>query len=282
MEIRTATPDDAEHAFELLSRRSRRAFGVSEVAREHVAQSLALTSTEGFVGTQGFASLDATQTIEIASIDDSTNDALYGAVAQRAAERGFDRLHAVVAHGDAPFDSLVRRAGFEHHGDVQRMWRRLDGDLPAPAWPEGAAVRTYTDADGLAVHALLDDAYRAWDETYVPRAHDDWLTWMTSHDGFDPALWFLVERGGELVACTLNWREEQRRGWVKDIVVRADARGQGLAKALLHHTFHAYAARAAEHVGLKVETANPTGALQLYDRVGFVTDHRYGIWVKVL
>ena len=159
------------------------------------------------------------------------------------------------------------------------MWRQLNGELPAPAWPKDVAVRTYTDADARNVHALLADAYLAWDDTYTARTHEDWLAWMSVHDEFDPALWFLVERDGELVACALNWREHQGRGWVKDIAVRENARGQGLAKALLHHTFRTYVARGTERVGLKVETSNPTGALQLYEQTGFVTDHRYGIWV---
>lgn len=282
VDIRPAAAEDLEQAFELLSRQSRAAFGVSEVAREHVAQALAMASTDAFLATDGYATLDATQTIEIASHDDDTNDALLAALEERADARGFDRLHAVVAHGDAPLESLVRRAGFAHHGDVHRMWRRLEGELPASVWPDDIVLRTYTDADAHSVHTLLDDAYLAWDDTYSPRAHDDWLTWMSVHDEFDPSLWFLVERDGELVACALNWHEHQQRGWVKDIAVRASARGQGLAKALLHHTFRAYADRGAVRVGLKVETANPTGALQLYERAGFVTDQRYGNWVKVL
>ena len=35
-------------------------------------------------------------------------------------------------------------------------------------------------------------------------------------------------------------------------------------------------------VGLKVDADNPTGAPQLYERVGFVIDRRYTIWSKAL
>ena len=105
---------------------------------------------------------------------------------------------------------------------------------------------------------------------------------MTRHDDFDPALFFLVERGDELVACALHWKESNERGWVKDIVVRERERGQGLGKALLQHAFRAYAARGVKQVGLKVDSTNPTGAPQLYERVGFVTDQRLSIWLKRL
>jgi ribosomal protein S18 acetylase RimI-like enzyme len=152
------------------------------------------------------------------------------------------------------------------------MWRVLDGPLPDASWPDGVVVRTYSESDGPAVKTLLDDAYAAWDAEYVPREYGEWERWMTDHDEFDPGLWFLVERDGELVACALLWKVDGGRGWVKDLVVREDQRGRGLATALLHHAFGAYQCRGAERVGLKVDSRNPTGAPQLYERVGFVAD----------
>jgi ribosomal protein S18 acetylase RimI-like enzyme len=132
------------------------------------------------------------------------------------------------------------------------------------------------------VQALLDDAYSAWDATYVPQPHEDWLRWMTEHDEFDPELWLLAEREQELVGCALYWSEAKQRGWLKDLVVRADERGRGLAKALLAEGFRRYRERGARSVGLKVESTNPTGAPQLYARLGFEVDQRYVTWVKRL
>ncbi len=57
--------------------------------------------------------------------------------------------------------------------------------------------------------------------------------------------------------------------------MRENERGRGLGKALLRHGFNAYRDRGAERVGLKVDADNPTGAPQLYERVGFVVDRRY-------
>lgn len=162
------------------------------------------------------------------------------------------------------------------------MWRTLDGDLPEPQWPSGVTVRTYRDDDARAVHSLLDQAYAAWDTAYTARAHDDWLAFMTAHDEFDRELWFVAERAGTPVACALHWRETGGNGWVKDLAVREGERGRGLGKALLAHAFAAYAERGATRVGLKVDPTNPTGALALYERAGFVTDQRSTIWVKQL
>jgi ribosomal protein S18 acetylase RimI-like enzyme len=162
------------------------------------------------------------------------------------------------------------------------MWKTLNGDPPEERWPADVSVRGYKDSDGERVHALLEECYAGWDTTYVAVPHDEWVALMVDDAEFDPELWLLAERHGELVGCALNWREHQQNGWVKDIVVAESERGRGLGKALLHHALRVYAARGVERVGLKVDSSNPTGALRLYARVGFVTDRRYGIWTRTL
>src|SRR6476646_5522844 len=265
--------------------RSRAVFGISEVLPDHVRKRWELPGFDrGWVSVAdgelvGHASLDATQDATVTTADGDVADALLARVLDRARERGFDHVAVTAVRADAPLWSLVERSGFELDREILRMWRPLDGELPVATWPDGVDVRTYTDADGLRVHALLDEAYAGWDRDYVAREHDAWLAFMTEHDEFDPSVWFLAERDGELVACALHWTVHQRRGGVKDIVVRESERGHGLGKALLHHAFRTYADQGATSVGLKVDSTNPTGAPQLYERVGFVTDQRYGIWI---
>jgi ribosomal protein S18 acetylase RimI-like enzyme len=90
---------------------------------------------------------------------------------------------------------------------------------------------------------------------------------MTKDSDFDPTVCWLADG---LVGCALHWR----RGWVKDLAVRESQRGRGLGKSLLRHGFAEFARRGAAWVGLKVEARNPTGAVQLYERLGFVNDCR--------
>ena len=278
-DIRDARRDDLDWVFDLLAASERAATGVAEIARADLEQWWDAEGIDRFVsGGGGYGALSAAGELVVSGPD---ADALLSRLEQRARERGLPLVTAIVVGGDEPFEELVRRAGYEPRGEVLRMWRLLDGDLPHPAWPDGVSVRSYREDDAPRVVALLDAAY-GWDDTYVPRSLDLWLEWMTAHDDFDPALWFLAERGGELVACALHWRPRQGRGWVKDLVVRSDRRGTGLARALLHHGFRANAARGADRVGLKVDSTNPTGAVQLYERTGFEIDRRYGIWVRQL
>ena len=286
-EIRPWTGEDFDDVFELLDTRSRAVFGISEQQPEYLRQELAVPGNDAWVARDGnrvtgHASLREDQDASITALDLETGDALFAALEERARERGFAAISLTAVPEDAPLYELVQQRGLSLDHEVWRMWRTLDGELPAPVWTDDVTVRSYTDRDGERVHALLDASYSGWDHTYVMRSHEGWLAFMTQDVDFDPALWFLVERGDELVACALNWRENRSSGWVKDIVVAERMRGRGLGKALLHHALRSYAARGAERVGLKVDSNNPTGAPQLYARVGFVTDRRYGIWTHTL
>jgi ribosomal protein S18 acetylase RimI-like enzyme len=286
-EIRDATWDDFDAVFGLLDARSRATFGISQEQPEFLRRYWELPANGKWVAVEddaviGYAGLDESQELTHAAADPEVGDALLAHAEQQARVRGFDHIAATAVPEDEPLYNAVRRNGYTLDREILRMWRMLDGDLPEPAWADGVAARTYADADGKRVHALLDEAYAGWDRDYISRSHEGWLSFMTGHGDFDPAMWFLVERDDELVACALHWKEHQGRGWVKDVVVRESERGRGLGKALLQHGFRAYAARGADRVGLKVDATNPTGAPQLYERLGFVTDQRLGIWTKRL
>jgi ribosomal protein S18 acetylase RimI-like enzyme len=153
-------------------------------------------------------------------------------------------------------------------GEVLVMWRTLARDEPEPAWHEAVSVRTFVPADAVHVHSLLDDAYLGWDGRYVPQAHDDWLRTMTGDDEFDPTVWWIAERDGELVGCALFWSS----GWLKDVAVRSSERGRGLGEALVRQGLAEFARRGVARVGLKVDADNPTGAIRLYERLGFVVE----------
>ncbi|HWJ33502.1 MAG TPA: GNAT family N-acetyltransferase [Gaiellaceae bacterium] len=286
LEIRAATVDDAGRVFELLDARSHAAFGRSEVSRPLVEAELHRSIDDRFVAEDGgrlvgYAHVRPTHDVVVATGDAATADHLLSRVEDRARERDIDVIEATVAAQDAPFHRLVGRAGFTHDRDILRMWRVLDGSLRSPQWPGAVTVRTYEDGDAAPVKSLLDTAY-SWDVSYTPQSLDEWLAYMTDHDEFDPSLWFLVERDYELVGCALHWKEERRRGWLKDVAVAEHARGAGLGTSLVRHGLLAYAQRDVERVGLKVDAANPTGAAALYEREGFVTDQRLEIWQKRL
>lgn len=284
MGIRTASWDDVDAVFDLLSVRSRDLYGISDWRLGHIRADWGLPSFEvgrdNWVAAEngrllGYAAVNSTQDLVHAAADPALGDELLARAVVRARERGFDAIRVVVSRADEPLHALVERHGFELETEIVRMWKHLDGAGPDPVWPAGVELRTYEPDDAGSLKRLLDDAYLGWDGTYVPMADGDWVRWMTEDADFDPAVWWLAEDGGELVGCALHWRT----GWVKDLVVRESHRGRGLGKALLLHAFAEFARRGIPRVGLKVDAGNPTGAIQLYERLGFTADRREEIRV---
>jgi ribosomal protein S18 acetylase RimI-like enzyme len=281
--IRPATWDDLDAVFDLLAARNRAQYGISDLHVNHLRIDWELPSfvvgSDNWVADDGgrlagYAALGSGHTLVYGALDGAVGAELIARIADRARDLGLEALRFIAP----PDDELPPSKGFELATEIVRMWKTLRGDDPAPIWPTGVSVRTYEPRDAKTVHALLDEAYSAWDARYVRLAHDDWVAWMTEDAEFDATAWFLVESEGELIGCALHWNT----GWLKDIAVSDTERGRGLGKALLRHGFAEFRRRGIARVGLKVDAANPTGAVQLYEREGFVADRREGIWTLCL
>jgi mycothiol synthase len=281
--LRPADWSDLEVAAELLGAQNRAAVGVSGVRAEllrseWVAVGFAV-GEDNFVAEidgriVGYAALSTRSALALAASDDTVADELLGRIAERARARGDGAITLTVVSPDSPLARLAQRHPFELEHEMLLMWRPLGVPVAEHATPDGVAVRTFRPQDAEAVHGLLDEAYGAWDPFYVPVKHEEWVGWMTSDAEFDPDVWWLAERDGALVGCALHWTS----GWLKDVAVRNSERGQGLGAALVTIGLAEFARRGARRVGLKVDARNPTGAVRLYERLGFVTARREAVW----
>jgi len=287
VEIRPATWDDLGAAVDLLGVQSRAASGISAIRLEFVRAEWELPGFEvgrdNLVAEEsgrviGYAGLSPKLELAIAGADPAVEDSLLAGIEARARERGAGEIRVTVVSEDDPRNELVRRRGFGLEHETLLMWRRLNGELAAPRWVPGITVRTFDPEDAEAVHALLDEAYRAWDQHYVPVSHDAWVRGMTGDAEFDPTVWWLAEREGALAGCALHWSS----GWLKDLAVRTSERGRGLGEALVREGLIEFARRGVARVGLKVDAANPTGAVGLYERLGFLTERREATWALSL
>ena len=221
----------------------------------------------------GYAHVRPSRDVVVAAGDAAIGDALLACVEDRARARGHRRRSRRRWSQDEPFHALVQRRGFVHERVILRMWRMLDEDdrRTGVGRRRGPSV-PYVDRDG---HSGEDAARRRvppGTRSYVPQPYDEWHTFMTDHDEFDPSLWFLVERDDELVACALHWKEHDGRGWVKDIAVRESARGRRSRQG-------AAPPRAARVRGARRRSGRSEGrrgqphrCAGLYAREGFVVD----------
>jgi ribosomal protein S18 acetylase RimI-like enzyme len=283
MAIRPAGWSDLDAAAELLGAQNRAAVGVAGVRAEFlrsewgtpgfaVGEDNVVAEVDGRVA--GYAALSMRGELVLAAPDDAAADELLAAIVARARARGDGSIMLTVLSTDSPLGRLAERHPFELEHEMLQMWRPLGLPVEEHLAPDGVAIRTFRTDDSEAVHGLLDEAYGAWDPLYVPVAHADWVSWMTGDPEFDANVWWLAERDGALVGCALHWSS----GWLKDVAVDESERGRGLGAALVSTGLSEFARRGRRRVGLKVDARNPTGALRLYERLGFVTERREAVW----
>jgi mycothiol synthase len=73
-----------------------------------------------------------------------------------------------------------------------------------------------------------------------------------------------------------------RRGWLDSVFTRRAWRRRGLARALIVRSLHLLRARGMEIAALGVDADNPSGALGLYESVGFAVTERLTTWRRPL
>jgi mycothiol synthase len=196
------------------------------------------------------------------------------------------------ASGPSPADRVLfswtdtRRGGamalLEAEGYAPVRWyldleRPSLDDLPAVALPPGIDLRAPDPSD----EALLRAALAAEDEAF--RDHwghhamtgDDAATALAEPD-LDPSLWRLAWDGDAIagvirgiVYAEENARLGRRRVWIDRLSVRRPWRGQGVARALMLAVMADARERGLTSAWLGVDTENTTGALGLYERLGF-------------
>src|SRR4051794_4184989 len=115
--IRGASADDVDAIFDLLTARSRAAFGVSQVDRAHVLNELVAPTGDAGLAPDadepvGFARVGSTQVLAVAARDSAVNAALLAAAEDAARRRGYDHLLVFAVREDEPLWSLVERSGF--------------------------------------------------------------------------------------------------------------------------------------------------------------------------
>ena len=75
-------------------------------------------------------------------------------------------------------------------------------------------------------------------------------------------------------------RQGINQGWVAELGVRRPWRKRGVATALLCESMRAFKRAGLDFATLGVDTENPTGALRLYESVGFRPVRRFIVFSK--
>lgn len=154
------------------------------------------------------------------------------------------------------------------------MVRPLDEPIPDHPLPEGLEVRPVLPEHYRQIFKASDEAFQDhWG--HVPLTENMIREWMDSPE-FQPELWQVAWEGDEVCGMVLNYirhdeneRFNRKRGYTEDISVRRPWRRRGLASALLARSLKLLKELGMLEAGLGVDTENLSGALQLYERLGF-------------
>jgi ribosomal protein S18 acetylase RimI-like enzyme len=183
--------------------------------------------------------------------------------------------------------ALVQAAGYEPVRYFNDMERDLATELPpVPPAPAGLRVVPFEaryDRDVLAAHREAFAGH--WGST--PPDPERWRHWYTGARAFRPGLSRLVLDGEQVAAYLLTYFYAAdhevtgvREGWIGQLGTRDRWRRRGLGSLLLATALTAYREAGYDLAGLDVDSENATGALGLYQRLGFTVDHRWVAWSK--
>jgi mycothiol synthase len=198
-------------------------------------------------------------------------------------------LEAWAADTEAHWESLLLKEGYEAIRHSFEMVRPDLENLPNLSLPEGLEVRPARPEHYRAIWRAAGEAFR--DEWGY--AEDEWTderfeAWEQDPT-FDPRLWQVAWDGDQVAGMVLNFinREENReygreRGYTEGICVRRPWRRRGLARALIARSFYVHKALGMTEAALGVDTQNPSGALRLYESMGFQPVKRYTAYRKPL
>jgi mycothiol synthase len=213
------------------------------------------------------------------------NEKVLRGIADTRTDEGGRTFGAWSSEREAGSDALLASEGYAPVRYGFSMIRDLHSPLPDAALPTG-----------LEVHPVLPEHHRPIWEADAEAFRDHWghREWteedfraLFSQPDLDTSLWRVAWDGDEVVGSvqTWIWQAENealgvRRGWLEHISVRRPWRGRGVARALIVSALEGLRAAGMTEAMLGVDAENLTGALRLYEGLGFRVKDRGATYRK--
>lgn len=178
---------------------------------------------------------------------------------------------------------LLAERGFAPVRSFLEMLRELPGEQLPPVPPiEGVRLRTPQDADAESVHAAHVTAFADhWGS--APSSPERWAHMWSASTRRPEFSTIAVDEEDRVLAYVMTDVWEERRLYIALVGTRPEARGRGIATAVLARTLR-LAAESGEFddVQLEVDGESLTGATRLYARLGFALDKDFTLFSKNL
>ncbi len=206
-------------------------------------------------------------------------------VAATQLDTGPRYFQSFVADTEVGADALLRSEGYQIVRNFYEMVRPDLDNIPDLPLPDGLEVRPATPDQYRAIGAALNEAFRDhWGHSETTEEeHERWLN--SPH--FQPHLWQVAWAGDEVAGMVLpyidadeNAHFKRLRGWPDPIGVRRPWRRRGLASALIARSLRVLKEHGMTEAALGVDTENLSGALRVYERLGFQAVKRFSSYWK--
>ena len=183
--------------------------------------------------------------------------------------------------------ALLERAGFTTARWFFDMVRPDLDAVPEMALPEGLELRPI---DASLARAVWDADVEAFADHWGGFDHsEEHLQRWLENPNTDLSIWVVAFDGDQVAGGILNSIDEDqnaalgyRRGWLSSVFTRRPWRRRGLARALIGRSLELLRERGQTSAALGVDADNPSGALGLYEGLGFVVDQRARAWRREL
>ena len=175
--------------------------------------------------------------------------------------------------------ALFARMGMQPVRYMEELLRPLQ-DLPPLRDVHGARIVPWPADRDEEIRTEKNIAFADhWGST--PTTPHHWEHLVRGY-GARPDLSFIaVDEQDRVVAHCMNHRYPsddpitgRSDGWIDNLGTLPEWRGKGIASALVTHSLHAFAAAGFTHASIGVDSENPSGAAELYRRLGFALSQR--------
>jgi ribosomal protein S18 acetylase RimI-like enzyme len=181
--------------------------------------------------------------------------------------------------------ALLESDGFETARWFFEMVRPNLADVPEQALPDGLELRPIDRSLAKPVWDAVVEAFA--DHWGGFDGSDENLQRWLANPNTDLSLWVIAFDRDEVAGGIINGIDREQnaalgiqRGWLNSVFTRRAWRRRGLATALISRSLLLLRERGMTSAALGVDADNPTGALGLYEGIGFAVDIRSMAWRK--
>jgi mycothiol synthase len=202
-------------------------------------------------------------------------------------KKGSRFFQAGAADTEKGTTALLEKAGYLPVRYEFDMRRPISDPLPEAPMPPGLEVRPVKPEHIRPIWDAMQEAFRDhWG--FAEEGEKTYHAWQ-GQSSFQPAIWKVAWEGDQVAGMVLNFIDEpenaeykRMRGYTEGISVRRPWRKKGLARSLIVQSIQMFKDMGMTETALGVDSQNLSGALRLYQGVGYRQTKQFTIYRKSL